>query len=205
MEGKVVVDRISILRFGQRKERRSMEKTTRTKVLAGRPRPDMTVIIRDKPPTFDWGWFSREDPRMHLQTVDKDHWHLHYKVWLEEKGRRVFQAEPGIPAKVLKALQTEVGKQRGRVDAYWIAFMIKHGWLQVQLKSGLITLFAYPKTPNHFERTLSLAELIPNEEVASKVSPNDVALNEEYAMLEIFPKREEAARVHARLENLLWQ
>ena len=178
---------------------------SRTAGVAERRPPKAMVIIRDKPPTYDWGWFSREDQRMHLQTVDKDHRHLHYKVWLEEKGRKVFVPESTIPAKVLKALQNEVGKQRGRIEAYWIAFMIKNGWLRVQLKSGLITLFAYPNSPNHFERSLPLAEVIPNEDVAKKVSPADVTLNEEYGMLEIFPKRDEAGRVHMPLENLLWQ
>ena len=169
-----------------------------------KPRPAMTVLIRDKPPTYDWGWHSREDQRMHLQSVDKDHRRLHYKVWLEEKGRKVIQPEPGIPAKVLKILKNEIIAQRGRIEAYWIAFMIKHGWLRCRLRNGVIDLHAYPHTPNHFERSIKLAELIPNEEVAKKVTPQDVVLNEEFAMLEIFPKREEGARVHWPLEDILW-
>lgn len=127
---------------------------------ARRTRQDMTVLIRDKPPTYNWGWFSREDQRMHLQAVDKDHLRLHYKVWLEEKGRRVIQPEPGIPAKAWKTLQAEIVKQRGKIEAYWIAFMIINGWLKVQLKGNLITLTAYPNTPNRFERLLYLSELV---------------------------------------------
>lgn len=92
----------------------------------------MAVIIRGKPPTYDWGWFSREDQRMHLQVVDRLHWKLHYKVWLEREGKKVFEPEPGIPAK------------------------------------------------------------------------QDLTLNEEFAMLEIFPQRPEGARIHERLEDLLW-
>lgn len=182
---------------------------TRTTVARTRSRVrgasnDMAVIIRDSPPTYDWGWFSREDPRMHLQSVDKNHRNLHYKVWLEEKSKRSFRPEPGIPSKVLKALQSEVAKQRGRIEIHWIIFMIKNSWLKVRLKDGLITLFAYRNTPNHFERTISLSELIPNEEVAKKVTPQDVTLNEEFGMLEIFPKRDEADRVHEPLEDVLW-
>jgi hypothetical protein len=164
----------------------------------------MQRIIRDKPLRHDWGWFSREDARMHLRSVDKDHRHLHYKVWLEERGRKTVQPEPGIPAKVLKTLQNEIARQRGRIEAYWIIFMIKNGWLRVQLKDGVITLFAYPNTPNHFERTLSLSEVIPNEDVAKKISPHDIVLNEEFGMLEVFPKRDEGARVHVVLEDILW-
>src|SRR5207249_1383063 len=91
-------------------------------------RKDMAVILRDTPASYDWGWFSREEQRMHLQLVDKDHCHLHYKVWLESKGRRVFDPEPGIPGKVLKTLANKVAETRERIEAYWAAFMIKNGW-----------------------------------------------------------------------------
>src|SRR5690348_6475032 len=111
---------------------------------------------------------------MHVQTIDKDHRHLHYKSWLEENGRKIVQAERGIPAKVLKAIQGEIAKQRGRIEAYWIIFMIKNAWLRVRLKDGVITLFAYPNTPNHFERRLNLSDVIPNEEVRKTISPEDL-------------------------------
>jgi hypothetical protein len=165
---------------------------------------DMAVIIRDTPPTYDWGWFSREDPRMHVQTVDKDHRLLHYKVWLENRGRRVIEPEPGIPAKVFKSLRTTIIKERERLDAEWAIFMIKCGWLKAQLIGSTITLFAYPKTPNHFERTIALSELIRNESSAKKVTANDVALNEEFGFLEIYPHKEEGKRIHEPLENVLW-
>lgn len=185
-----------------------MPKTAREAVAkpqaARRTRQDLAVVIRDKPPTYNWGWFSREDQRMHLQVGDKDHLRLHHKVWLEEKGRRVIQPEPGIPPKAWKILQAEIIKQRGKIEAYWIAFMIINNWLQVQLKGDLITFIAYPDTPNRFQRVLHLSELIPNKEVAKKVTPADVVLSAEYAMLEIFPKREEGARIHEPLDDVLW-
>ncbi len=164
----------------------------------------MAVVIRDKPPTFNWGWFSREDPRMHLQCVDKLHKDLHYKVWLEKKGRKVFEPELSVPAKVLNELQREVTKRRGMVETYWIIFMIQNGWLKVKLTGDNITLYAYPNTPNHFERTIKLSDVIPNEEVANTVTPQDVVLNKEFGMLEMFPKRKEAARTHVPLEDVLW-
>ena len=82
--------------------------------------------------------------------------------------------------------------------------MIKNGWLKVKMVGSTITLFAYPDTPNHFERTLDLSELIPNESSARKVTPNDVALNEEFAFLEIFPQKEEGKRIHEPFERILW-
>ena len=164
----------------------------------------MTVLIRDIPPTYDWGWFSREDQRMHLQAVDKDHRHLHYKVWLENRGRRVIEPEPGIPAKVLKPLRTLIEKERGRLDTEWAIFMIKNGWLQAKLVGPSIVITAYPKTSNQFVRTIPVSELIRNEAFASKVTPKDVALNAEFGFLELFPHLDEARRDHEPLERVLW-
>lgn len=141
---------------------------------------------------------------MHLQTVDKDHRHLHYKVWLESRGRRVVQPEPGIPAKALKVLREEISRQRGRIEAHWASFMIKNDWLKARLSGTTITLHAYPNTPNHFERTIEVGELIRDKETARKLTAKDVALNEEYAFLELFPQRDEANRVHEPLPEILW-
>jgi hypothetical protein len=44
-----------------------MDDTELSKKLAQdfQDRTAMSVEIRDAPPTYDWGWFSREDQRMH--------------------------------------------------------------------------------------------------------------------------------------------
>src|SRR5688572_10780455 len=100
-----------------------MEKTLKRARTEPRPKQgnghDMTVLLRDIPPTYDWGWFSREDHRMHVQTVDKEHHRLHYKVWLENRGQRVIEPEPGIPAKVLKPLRAAIVRERQRLELYW--------------------------------------------------------------------------------------
>ncbi len=164
----------------------------------------MAVLLRDTPPTYDWGWFSREDPRMHLQTVDKLHRHLHYKIWLENRGQRVFEPEPGIPAKVLKSLKAAVAKERERLDTEWAIFMIANGWLKAKLVASTVVLTAYPNTPNRYERTVEVSELVRNESMAKKIKPQDVGLNEEYGFLEIYPQKEEGKRIHEPLEKILW-
>jgi hypothetical protein len=82
--------------------------------------------------------------------------------------------------------------------------MIANGWLKAKMVGPTITLFAYPNTPSHFERTIELSELVRNAEMASKVTPQQVALNEEFAFLEIYPERDEAKRIHEPLEKILW-
>jgi hypothetical protein len=144
----------------------------------------MAEILRDTPPGCDWGWFSRDDQRMHLQTFDKKHGDSGCKVWLENKGRRVIEPEPGIPAKVLRVLQAVIHKHRVRIDREWAAFMIKRGWLEAHLAGPTSTLSTYPRSPHRFERTIGLRELIPNKSCARKVTTKDVALNEKFAFLE---------------------
>src|SRR5208337_3051637 len=75
---------------------------------------EMAVILRDVPPGYNWGWFSREDPRMHLQTLDRKNFGLH-KVWLEQKGKRVVLPEGTVPARVLKVLTAEIRRKRRHI------------------------------------------------------------------------------------------
>ena len=65
----------------------------------------MPVIIRNVPPGFNWGWYSREDPCMHVQTLDGPE----YKIWLEEAGKRVFEPvgrTRWLPTQVFQANST---------------------------------------------------------------------------------------------------
>ena len=79
-------------------------------------RSAMPVILRNVPAGYNWGWYSREDPRMHLQVVDDAHKGLGYRVWLEARGKRVFEPEGDIPAKVLKKLHPLAAYPRGQMD-----------------------------------------------------------------------------------------
>jgi hypothetical protein len=165
----------------------------------------MPVILRDVPPTYHWGWYSRENQRMHLQVVDRRHCSLRHKVWLESKGRRVFEPAAPIPARIRQRLEAEVRRQRHRIEAEWVAFMIANGWLTFRLDGLAITLTAYPKSPNRFHRSVDLKKLIPNASVAQKVTPDVIGLNEEFAWLEIFTNRPEGRRITEPLAPVLWQ
>jgi hypothetical protein len=161
------------------------------------------VILKDVPPTYQWGWFAREDPRMHLQPVDKKHLDLPYKVWLERDGRRVVEAEPGIPAKVWRSLKAQITNRRGMIEAHWIAHMMEKGWLELRFIKPLAVLVAYPRFPHRFVRTMDLSgDFAP--ETFAEITPSDVVFNRELAVLEVFPKRPESRRHHFRLESILW-
>lgn len=80
-------------------------------VVAG-SREAMAVIVRNVPPSYSWGWYSREDPRMHLQAVDSQHRKLGYKVWLENKGKRVVETRAGNSAQGLEVFTSGTEHQR---------------------------------------------------------------------------------------------
>ena len=68
----------------------------------------MAVILPNAPKGYSWGWYSREDPRMHLQTVDSKHMN-EYKVWLENKGKLRFEPHTiGRLAGVHKAVAADL-------------------------------------------------------------------------------------------------
>lgn len=176
---------------------------------------EMAIHLRNVPPGYDWGWFSREDARMHLQPVDQKHRTADYKVWLEERGRRVFQPEGSIPPKVLKRVEGELVKHRKRIEDDWTRLMLQKDWLILSLTGSIITVVAYPQVPGSgFARTLDLADYLPgiyhpeSQLVAREkkpVTPEEIALSKELCAIEIYPQREEGRRHHIYLPPILWQ
>ena len=163
----------------------------------------MAVILRDVPPGYDWGWFSREDPRMHIQVVDRKHIHLNYKVWLEAPGRRVVEPAGDIPSKIFKKLRAELDFKQPSIEAEWVSLMIDLGWLRHAVRGTLVTLIAYPNTPNRFERTIDLRDYLAPE-FAAQIRPQDVGLNSEYAVVELWPHRAEGNRPWIQIPPILW-
>lgn len=174
-----------------------------------------SVILKDVPPGYDWGWFSREDPRMHLQVVDKRHYPLGYRVWLEEKGKRIFQADGEIPVKILKRLEAEVQKKRQFIEHRWTDLMLKKGWLVQELSGAVIVITAYSDFPgSRFIRAVDLADYLqgiyaPTSQLSPRekkpVLPGEVVLSKELIAIEIWPQKHESERYHIYLPPLLWQ
>lgn len=174
----------------------------------------MVVILRRVPKGYDWGWFSREDPRMHLQTVDEQHRKRPFKVWLEEKGRRICEPAGEIPGKVLGKLREEVARDRYAIEDSWTVFMLKNNWLDLSLRGSLITLTAYPQFPgSRFTRSVDLADYLrgiydPHSQLSPRekkpVKPDEVVLSRELNAIEIWPQQPESRRYHIYLPPILW-
>lgn len=175
-----------------------------TKPRSRKSEPAMPAILRNVPSGYNWGWYSREDARMHLQVVDKEHDYLNYKVWLESHEKRVFEPEGVIPTKILNKLKAEVTLRRISIEMYWTDLMIKKGWLKHVLKGNEVTLLAYSGTAQKFERTIDLTPHLAPDELA-KLKPEDVGLNSEFAVVEIWPQQHESRRPFILIPPILWK
>lgn len=163
----------------------------------------MPVILQDAPAGYNWGWYSREDPRLHLQTVDRKH-RNDYKVWLERQGRRVFEPVGRIPAQVLKRLETEVARNRTSIEDHWVEMMIDSQWLQCHVALPQVTLVAYPGTPSRFVRRIDLRSYFTGTALAS-LRPESAQLNRELASVQLWTDRPEPSRHDIRISGILWE
>ena len=163
---------------------------------------EMAIVINGVPTGHNWGWFSREDPRMHLQTVDKAHLNR-YKVWLEERGRRVFQVEKALPPDVETQLRAEVDARRTEIDAAWISHMINKGWITVTVAKGVVMLRVYPGTAHEFTRQIDLHQHVPRH--ADAIGPADVELSQDPVAVVIWPRKPAEQQEHIDLTDVVFE
>ena len=142
----------------------------------------MPAVLRDIPPGHKWSWYSREEPRMHLQSVDEAH---HYKIWLEQKGARIFEPVGKVPAKVLKALGNVVNENRLFIEDNWARFMLAKDWLALYIALPKLTLVAYPNTPIKFTRNIDLTTWLDPKALAT-LTPDIIELNRDMASLRLW-------------------
>lgn len=152
----------------------------------------MAVVIRNIA-DHDWGWFSREDERMHLQTVEEGarSGPKRAKVWLEDRGKRICTLDDGkVSGSDLRKLWAKIKAERANIESRWIHFMIQNGWLKAELAGSVVTLTAYPKSHNKFTRTIDLREEFPGAYSDRVVEPWDehppkIALDGKHAALAV--------------------
>ena len=138
------------------------EPVSRASTPRAKPRSAGSPTILENVARSDWGWWSREDPRMHLQTVGagEREGSKKRKVWLEICGKRVVQPSAGMEKRIqgaeLKELRSYVAKNRLTIEARWISFMLENHWLRASLSGRRVTVTAYPGTHNEFKRTIDL-------------------------------------------------
>lgn len=167
---------------------------------ARRPRRAKPVILREAPKGNKWGWYSREEPRMHLQSLGEG---FSYKVWMEEKGKRVFTPAGKVPGKIFKSIDAKVAEQRTPIEDMWVRFMLDNDWLALYIAMPKLTLVAYPNNPSKFSRVIDLTTWLNPQQLAT-LSPEIIELNREMAALRLWTNRPEEQAYDVRVSRLLW-
>jgi hypothetical protein len=177
------------------------------KKVAKRVKKAMAVLIRNVA-GHNWGWFSREDERMHVQTVDTASMvgPAKAKAWLETRGRRTF--EPTVMGatspKDWKKLEAQVRVERDVLERRWIHFMVENGWIKATLKGSIITVTAYPGTHNSFTRTIDLRPTFPGAYPHWDTNPPIVDFDRENGMLRVGRQANPDYRNHLDMGEFLF-
>jgi hypothetical protein len=155
---------------------------------------DMLVTTADRitagphvltaPSGTKWGFYSREDPRMHLQELQKKHVHPAHRVWLERGGRRTFEPDD-MPARLRNVLFDAVKKYQHHVEAQWVRLMIQKDWLTFRYQNGLLSLDAYPGTHHAFSRTINMYDKF-NRKLIDGLTAEDIAFNLDLVSIDFF-------------------
>lgn len=156
---------------------------------------------------YSWGFYSREDLRMHIQAMNpQTKKEYGYKIWLEQKGIRIFEpAVPKIPEKILIDLKTalDVDGERTTVELAWTRMMIQKKWITVHIdeQANSAQVIAYPNTGISF---LRIVDLNDHTVMPEHYKPDNWRLDwGTYSLIlnTKYPKME----THIDLLELLWQ
>ena len=155
----------------------------------------------------DWGWWSREDQRMHLQTVEKGARKgprcIH--VWLEAKGIRMCELDPAdkkkLTADQFDELKQYVEINRAAIEDEWTAWIIEKRWLKFSLVGGTITLQCYEKHNSFFRQLNIVQDIKLPEPAASGVRQQDLAFDPAHMALVI---KRPGHTMHVELPDVLW-
>jgi len=168
-------------------------------VLARFQKQAMPTIFYRLTEEICWGFFSDEHQRMHLQTLGK---HLdEYKVWLENKGKRIIEPANKVPVKILKAICVEITSKRRKIESEWVRLMLGRGWLKLEVQGTRAILTAYSGMAHSFKRIVDLAEY---GDPKSYATLHDIKLDSENAALILDARKDESKQIYLSLPKILW-
>ena len=133
------------------------------KLQAGGSITAMAVVLKNVA-SHNWGWFSNDDERIHLQTVDPKSLKqgVTAKFWLEKRGERVFELAAGsLSASDKKKLLAQVRKDQELIENSWVHWLIEKDWLLASLDGSMVTLTVYPDSHNTYKRTIDMRKELP--------------------------------------------
>jgi hypothetical protein len=174
--------------------------------VASRSIEAMSVVLRNVAGQ-NWGFFSNEDKRMHLQTVSggSRSGHDKVKVWLESRGKRIFELAEGNPKKSeLNTLADRVEVDRESIEDKWTIFMIDNDWVKAEIKDRVVTVTAYPNSHNNFIRKINLSQYYPGAYPRWDTTRPKLDLKSSPGLLAVGPNDNPDDRNHILLSEVLF-
>lgn len=164
---------------------------------------EMAIVLR-KVAGIDWGWFAREDQRMHVQPVSREHSSLGYKAWLEDDGAWCFLPEGMKPA-VRDALRAAVDANRERLCAEWVHFMITKGWIRLdRVAPSALLLTAYPGSNHERQVRVDVATHCGgNAVIATGFVERGFGFDHETCTIEIGDRQQQSRCLHIEVAPLV--
>jgi len=183
--------------------------TDSQKVVGRFKKQSMAVILRNVV-KHDWGFFSEEDERMHLQTAEKGArtGKNKIKIWLETRGKRTIErATENFSGADFKKLAEQITQERKTIEDKWVVLMLKKGWLKAEIKGSVITLTAYPNSHNKYTRRIDLRKELPGAYVTHPSWDTvlvHAALQQDVCALAVGPEKNLDERVHFYLPKIIF-
>ncbi len=164
----------------------------------------MAAIVHNVPNGVDWGFYSNEEPRMHLQVVRPRRADL--KAWLEEEGKRVFKPVGEWPASYRRALSAYLADEgrRGALEREWIGRMMEKDWMRLAYEPPFAVVTAYPGMPHEFTRRIDVRPEIVSVPVFEALHFGNMKLDSETACLVLRTDRPPARQIHVRLDRFIF-
>jgi len=170
----------------------------------------MAVVIRDVVGD-SWGFFSREDQRMHLQTTKRRKKSNLSKVWLERRGVRCFEkATWRFSQSEFRELQQTVEENRYDIEVEWIDLMVEKGWMKIQGfdHTRQVILLEVYTDHNKFIREVDLKKIFPGRYHVDQYRPytaQDIQLDRVMKALSIGENQDRDHTHHILLVDVVFQ
>lgn len=152
----------------------------------------------------NWGFYSNEEDRMHLQTVaDRRE---DYKAWLEDGGRRVVEDAYGnMPAAVLRALREDLAREpeRRHVERAWLQRLITMGKVTTTIDStnGIALVDTYAGTRSAIRRRINLRRHTAD---SIDYAPGNWRLDGDLSALVLGTQLTEDRQIYVYLPDVIW-
>jgi hypothetical protein len=161
-----------------------------------------TVIIRDTPAGWLWGWWLYGVPRLGLVPLRPNHRRIG-QIWLEDPaGKRCLTVAGEIPPSVLRKVQSIIAAERSRIEDFWVGHMIEKNWLAVDFApSGDLRVVCYRGTPAERQMT----HCIPWRGIAGDRAPRPDDLEIDRTTAELVLRAMGRSRVRVPLRFLAFE